>query len=100
VIRRHTLHNCLAGQPLAPITFNAIYPILATGTMQWTHPHRALLRPEVPHRMAAVWPLNVLPAEDAERQEPILRVLAEAEMHERTFEADMNWCVLTFAIDD
>ena len=88
------------GQPLAPITLNVIYPIVVTGTMQWTHPHLALLRPEVPHRMAAAWPFNVLSNQDAERQEPILRVLAEAEMHERTFEADVNWRVLTFALDE
>jgi hypothetical protein len=27
-------------------------------------------------------------------------VLAEAEMHERTYEADVNWRVLTFALDE
>ena len=95
-----TARSRFTGQPLAPITLNVIYPIMATGTMQWTHPHLALLRPEVPHRMAAAWPFNVLSVEDAERQEPILRVLAEAEMHERTFEADVNWRVLTFALED
>jgi hypothetical protein len=95
-----TARNRFTGEPLAPIALNAIYPIMATGNMQWTHPHLALLRPEVPHRMAAAWPFNVLSAEDAERQEPILRVLAEAEMHERTFEADVNWRVLAFALDE
>jgi hypothetical protein len=95
-----TARSRFTGEPLAPITLNVIYPVMATGTMQWTHPHLALLRPEVPHRMAAAWPFNVLSAEDAERQEPILRVLAEAEMHERTFEADVNWRVLTFALED
>jgi len=95
-----TARSRFTGQPLAPITLNVIYPIMATGTMQWTHPHLVLLRPEVPHRMAAAWPFNVMSAEDAERQEPILRVLAEAEMHERTFEADVNWRVLTFALDE
>lgn len=95
-----TARSRFTRQPLAPITLNAIYPIMATGTMQWTHPHLALLRPEVPHRMAAAWPFNVLSAEDAGRQEPILRVLAEAEMHERTFEADVNWRVLTFALEE
>jgi hypothetical protein len=95
-----TARSRFTGQPLEPIAVNVIYPIVATGAMQWTHPHLALLRPEVPHRMAAAWPFNVLSAEDAERQEPILRVLAEAEMHERTYEADMNWRVLTYALDD
>jgi hypothetical protein len=95
-----TARSRFTGQPLAPITLNAIYPLMATGTMQWTHPHLALLRPEVPHKMAAAWPFNVLSAEDAERQEPILKVLAEAEMHERTFEADINWRVLTYALDE
>jgi hypothetical protein len=95
-----TARSRFTGEPLAPVTLKAIYPIMATGTMQWTHPHLALLRPEVTHRMAAAWPFNVLSAEDAERQEPILRVLAEAEMHERTYEADVNWRVLTFALDE
>ena len=87
------------GEPLAPVTLNVIFPMMATGTMQWTHPHITLLHPDLPGRLAAAWPFNVLSAEDAERQEPILRVLAEAEMHERTFEADVNWRVLTFALD-
>ena len=88
------------GEPLSPVTLNVIFPMMATGTMQWTHPHVALLHPALPDRLAAAWPFNVLSAEDAERQEPILRVLAEADMHERTFEADVNWRVLTFAVDE
>ncbi len=88
------------GEPLDPITLNVIFPLMATGTMQWTHPHLTLLHRDLPQKMAAAWPFNVMSAEDAERQEPILRVLAEAEMHERTFEADVNWRVLTFALDE
>src|SRR5579862_7657565 len=65
-----TARSRFTGEPLAPITLNTIYPLMATGTMQWTHPHLALLRTEVPHRMAAAWPFNVLSAEDADRQEP------------------------------
>jgi len=95
-----TARSRFTGQPLVPITLNVIFPIMATGTMQWTHPHIALLHRDLPNRMVAAWPFNVLSAEDAERQEPFLRVLAEAEMHERTFEADINWRVLTFAVDE
>ena len=95
-----TARSRFTGQPLEPLALNVIFPIMATGTMQWTHPHIALLHRELPHKMAAAWPFNVLSAEDAERQEPFLRVLAEAEMHERTFEADINWRVLTFASNE
>ena len=95
-VRTEPIHR----RALEPISLNVIFPLMATGTMQWTHPHLTLLHRDLPQKMAAAWPFNVMSAEDAERQEPILRVLAEAEMHERTFEADVNWRVLTFALDE
>jgi len=42
--------------------------------------------------------MQVISEEDAERQEPILRVLAEGELHHRTFEADLNWRILPFVM--
>jgi hypothetical protein len=49
--------------------------------------------------MAAAWPFNVMLAEDAERQEPMPRVLGEAARRKRTVEADLNWPVLMSALD-
>jgi hypothetical protein len=46
--------------------------------------------------LAAAFPLQVVSAEDAARQEPILRLLAEAELHERTYQSDLNWRILPF----
>ena len=82
------------GEPLEPLTLFAIFPLIPTGAMQWTHPHLALLRSGRPDGIAAAWPLQVTSPEDAERQEPVLRVLAEAELHERTYLADVNWRIL------
>lgn len=81
--------------PLEPLTIHAVFPMTPTQGMQWTHPHLALLRPCCHSGMAAAWPLQVTSDEDAWRQEPILRVLAEAELHERTFLADVNWRLLS-----
>jgi hypothetical protein len=82
------------GEPLDPIALTAIFPLTATEGLPWTHPHLALLRKALPIKIAAAWPFQVTSEEDAKRQEPILRVLAEAEMHERTFESDVNWRIL------
>jgi hypothetical protein len=82
------------GEPLEPLTLFAIFPLIPTGAMQWTHPHIAMLRSGRPDGIAAAWPLQVTSPEDAERQEPILRVLAEAEFHERTYLADVNCRIL------
>lgn len=82
------------GAPLAPIALTAIFPLTPTNGLPWTHPHLALLRDALPGKIAAAWPFQVTSESDALRQEPILRVLAEAEMHERTFEADVNWRIL------
>jgi hypothetical protein len=86
------------GEPLEPLTLFAIFPLTPTGAMQWTHPHLALLRSGRPDGIAAAWPLQVTSTEDAERQEPVLRVLAEAEFHERTYLADVNWRILPLAM--
>jgi hypothetical protein len=51
----------------------------------FTHPH---LRGTT----AGNWPLQVLDEADAERQEPIVRALVEAELHERIFEG--TWRII------
>lgn len=82
------------GAPLEPIALTAIFPLTPSHGLPWTHPHLALLRAALPIKIAAAWPFQVTSEADAQRQEPILRVLAEAEMHERTFEGDVNWRIL------
>ena len=57
----------------------------------FTHPHLAGSwagqQPLVAH-----WPLQVTGQADAERQEPIVRAIVEAELHQRVFEA--GWRIL------
>lgn len=81
--------------PLPPLAIHAVFPLRPTSGMEWTHPHFALLRPCCREGLAAAWPMQVANEEDAWRQEAILRVLAEAELHEATFLADLNWKLLT-----
>lgn len=87
------------GKALEPLAVTAIFPLKATGAMQWTHPHLALRRPGLRDGLAAAFPFQVTSPEDAERQEPILRVLAEAEFHERFYESDLNWRLLPFVAE-
>jgi hypothetical protein len=86
--------NRFTQEPLEPVAIHAIFPRRPSLGMEWTHPHLALLRPGCKEGIAAAWPLQVTSSEDAVRQAPILRVLAEAELHERTFLADLNWRLL------
>jgi hypothetical protein len=81
-------------EPLPPLALHAVFPLKPTLGMAWTHPHFAMLRPCCHEGFAAAWPMQVVSEEDAWRQEPILRVLAEAELHERTFLGDLNWKLL------
>ncbi|HXW16571.1 MAG TPA: hypothetical protein VEN79_18830 [Terriglobia bacterium] len=87
------------GKPLDPLAVTAIFPLKSTGAMQWTHPHLALRRPGLIDGLAAAFPFQVTSPEDAERQEPILRVLAEAEFHERFYQSDLNWRLLPFVAE-
>jgi hypothetical protein len=41
------------------------------------------------------WPLQVTSADDAGRQEPIVRAIVEAELHQRVFDARGDWRVIT-----
>lgn len=78
----------LGGGPLPPIQIFAMYPV------DFTHAHLALFDLSEPRNWIACWPLQVTTPEDAARQEPTLAAIAEAEMHERTFAADLNWRLL------
>lgn len=91
--------NRFDGKALEPLALTAIFPLKPTGAMQWTHPHLALCRAGLIDGLAAAFPFQVKSPEDAERQEPILRVLAEAELHERFYQADLNWRILPFAVE-
>ena len=51
----------------------------------FTHPH---LRGS----QVGNWPLQVTSEEDARRQEPIVRAIVEAELHERVFEG--TWRII------
>ena len=64
--------------PVLPITIRAHFP------PGWTHGH--LAGAAIGH-----WPLQVLTAEDAARQAPILWAIAEAEFHERIYETVTPW---------
>jgi hypothetical protein len=59
--------------------------VIALFARGFTHPH---LRGST----AGNWPLQVLDEEDAERQEPIVRAIVEAELHERIFEG--TWRII------
>jgi hypothetical protein len=78
----------LTGLPLPPIQVFAIFPD------DFTHAHLALFDLGRPRRCIACWPMQVASSDDAERQEQVISVIAEAEMHERTFEGDLNWRLL------
>jgi hypothetical protein len=65
--------NGREGGPVPPIQ------VVAWFAAGFTHPH---LRGSE----AGTWPLQVLNEDDARRQEPIVRAIVEAELHERIFQ--------------
>jgi hypothetical protein len=77
---RHRLN----GDQIEPIRLVAGLPI------DFLHGHLIAPMPGLPDRVVA-WPLQVTSARDAERQEPVLRILAEAILHERIYQAGGNW---------
>ena len=83
----------LTGEALPPIQLFAMFPD------DFTHPHLALFNISTPRTWIACWPFQVTSAEDAERQEPTLAAIAEADMHERTFAGDLNWRLLEIEAD-
>lgn len=76
--------NVHTGEHLQPVTIDAVYP------RHWTHGHLARMQAGLPSEVTA-WPMQVLTEEDAVRQEPILRAIAEAELHERLYQANGDW---------
>jgi hypothetical protein len=78
----------MTGRELPPVQIFAMFPI------GFTHPHLALFDIASPRGWVACWPFQVTSSEDAERQEPTLAAIAEADMHERTFASDLNWRLL------
>lgn len=76
------------GEPLRPVTIDAVYP------GHWTHGHLARLHTGLPAEVTA-WPMQVRTEADAARQEPILRAIAEAELHERVYQLDGDWRLVT-----
>jgi len=46
---------------------------------------------EIAQRHVTAWPMQITTEEDAERQEPVLRVIAETELHERIYQASGDW---------
>ena len=71
------------GGPVAPVQ------VIAWFRRSFNHPH---LRGST----AGDWPLQVTTPGDAARQEPIVRAIGEAELHQRIFEG--RWPVLPVAV--
>jgi hypothetical protein len=78
----------LDGSVLPPLQIFVMFP------SDFTHPHLALFDLSMPRRWIACWPLQVATENDAARQGLIMAVIAEAELHERTFASDLNWRIL------
>ena len=75
-------------KPMPPVTIAAIYPA------DFSHGHLAVMNAADLTEPLLAWPFQVTTEEDAQRQEPILWAIAEGEVHERIFRADVNWRVL------
>jgi hypothetical protein len=75
-------------QPMPPVQITAMYPL------EFTHGHISLYGIQPPRTAVASWPFQVVDEADAGRQEPIFWAIAEADLHERVFAADVNWRVL------
>jgi hypothetical protein len=84
--------NRFSGGDLLPVTIGAIFP------EEWTHAHLAArLHAGIIGLIA--WPLQVTSRADAVRQGGIVRAIAEAELHDRIYEADVNWRIIPFGRD-
>jgi hypothetical protein len=80
--------NRLTGASLQPVQIFAMFPD------DFNHPHLALFGTGAPRTWIACWPFQVTSPADAERQQTTLAAIAEADLHERTFSADLNWRLL------
>ena len=58
--------------------------------------HRSFNHPHLRGTTAGDWPLQVISTQDADRQEPIIRAIVEAELHQRIFEG--RWPVVPAAV--
>jgi hypothetical protein len=81
--------NRLTGGRLPAVRIIVAFP------QEWTHPHLVLVGAD--GEVVFAWPFQVASSEDAERQEPIMRAVVEAELHDRIFLARSNWAVLPLA---
>ena len=61
--------------------------VLAVFPKGWTHGH--LMAP-----LGGEWPLQVRSEEDALRQESLVRIILEGELHQRIYEASSNWKIV------
>jgi hypothetical protein len=71
--------NRRGGDGVAPVQ------VVAWFAAGFTHPHLS-------GSLAGHWPLQVTGEADAERQEPIVRAIVEAELHQRIFEG--GWTIV------
>lgn len=76
--------NKYTGRGLDPVRLIAVFPA------GWTHGHFERPHAGFPADVTA-WPMQITTEEDAERQEPVLRVIAETELHERIYQASGDW---------
>jgi hypothetical protein len=76
---QRTATNLRGGDGVAPVQ------VVAWFAAGFTHPHVAGAWAGQPP-LVAHWPLQVTSQADAERQEPIVRAIVEAELHQRIFE--------------
>lgn len=44
---------------------------------------------------AGDWPMQITSSSDAERQQPLLRIIIESELHQRIFDAGGDWRIVT-----
>jgi hypothetical protein len=61
--------------------------VLAVFPKGWTHGH--LMAP-----LGGEWPLQVRNEEDTLRQESLVRIILEGELHQRIYEATSNWRIV------
>lgn len=68
-------------RPVPPIRVLAVFP------KGWTHGHLAA-------PLGGEWPLQIKSDEDALRQESLVRIILEGELHQRIYEASSNWRIV------
>lgn len=79
--------NRFTSAALQPVTIGAVFPT------DWTHGHLAA-RVHLGLSGLIAWPLQVTTELDARRQQTVLYAIAEGELHDRIYEADVNWRIM------